>query len=135
MLRRVDEHDPVLIEQLPVPFDEDCEVTAILEGEPRAAIGEDVGSHRGRGVQCRPHPRARFLVPRALVRLDIDASRLPIPKLRRVRPLPLRPARDTNGAFAASIFLSASSTSFPPATFAGSDFGPMITKSLYMTSL
>src|SRR5215468_3288403 len=89
MLRRVDEHDPVLIEQLLIPFDEDGEVTAILEGEPRAAIGEDVGTHRGRGVQRRPHPRPGFLVPRTLVRLDVDPGRLPIPKLRRVRPAPV----------------------------------------------
>ena len=37
------------------------------------------------------------------------------------------------GALAALIFFSASVMFLPPPTFAGSDFGPTSTKSLYMT--
>src|SRR4029079_8615660 len=36
MLRRVHEHDAVLVEELPVPLDEHHEVAAVLEREPRA---------------------------------------------------------------------------------------------------
>ena len=49
--------------------------------------------------------------------------------------VPLRSPRETNGAPAALIFFSASRMSLPPATFAGSDFGPTSTKSLYMTGV
>ena len=48
--------------------------------------------------------------------------------------VPLRSPRDTNGAFASAIRFSAAAMSFVPATFAGSAFGPISTKSLYMTS-
>ena len=48
--------------------------------------------------------------------------------------MPLLSPRDVNGAPDAAIFFKASSTSCEPATFAGSDFGPTITKSLYITS-
>ena len=47
--------------------------------------------------------------------------------------VPLRSPRDTNGAPALLILRNASSVSSPPAIPAGSDFGPMMTKSLYMT--
>ena len=47
--------------------------------------------------------------------------------------VPLLSPRDTNGACAVWIFFSASTMSLPPATFAGSLFGPISTKSLYIT--
>ena len=47
--------------------------------------------------------------------------------------VPLRSPRDTNGACAASIFVSATTMSLPPPTLAGSLFGPISTKSLYIT--
>src|SRR5262249_36042524 len=46
MLVGVDEHHAVLIEQALVALDKDLEVAAILECEPSAPIGEDVGVHR-----------------------------------------------------------------------------------------
>ena len=48
--------------------------------------------------------------------------------------VPLLSPRETNGAFAAAIFFSAATMSLPPATLAGSAFGPISTKSLYITS-
>ena len=47
--------------------------------------------------------------------------------------VPLLSPRDTNGACVAWIFFSASRMSLPPAIFAGSLFGPISTKSLYIT--
>ena len=47
--------------------------------------------------------------------------------------VPLLSPRETNGACAAWIFFSASRMSLPPAIFAGSLFGPISTKSLYIT--
>ncbi len=47
--------------------------------------------------------------------------------------VPLRSPRETNGACAASIFFSATTMSLPPPIFAGSLFGPISTKSLYIT--
>ena len=46
--------------------------------------------------------------------------------------VPLLSARDTNGACATLTFCNPPSTSLPPA-FAGSAFGPIRMKSLYMT--
>ena len=43
MLRRVHQHDAVLVEQPLVAFDRDVEVAAVLEREPGAAVGEHVG--------------------------------------------------------------------------------------------
>ena len=48
--------------------------------------------------------------------------------------VPLLSPREAKGAAAALIFCSAATMSFVPPTFAGSDFGPTSTKSLYITS-
>ena len=48
--------------------------------------------------------------------------------------VPLSSPRVTNGAWAAAIRASAAAASFIPATPAGSDSGPTITKSLYAIS-
>src|SRR5262245_24097995 len=85
MLRRVDEHDSVLVEELLVALDEDREIAAVLEGEPGAAVGEDVGVQRRGGIERRAHPGARFLVPRPFLGVDVHAGRFPIAQLRRVR--------------------------------------------------
>src|SRR5512134_3262152 len=55
VLRRVHEHDPVLVEQLLVALDEDREIAAVLEREPGAPVGEDVRAHRRGGVEGRAH--------------------------------------------------------------------------------
>src|SRR5215470_1875291 len=77
MLLRVDQNDPVLIEQPLVALDQDFEIAAVLEREPGAAIGEDVGVHRGRRVERRAHALSRVPIPRALALVEIDAGSLP----------------------------------------------------------
>ncbi len=47
--------------------------------------------------------------------------------------VPLLSPRETNGACAAWIVWSAARMSLLPATLAGSHFGPISTKSLYIT--
>src|SRR2546423_10155889 len=48
MARRVDEHDAVLVEKALVALHQDLQCAAVLEREPCAAVGEDVGVHRRR---------------------------------------------------------------------------------------
>jgi hypothetical protein len=48
--------------------------------------------------------------------------------------VPLSSPREANGVFAAAILPIASTTSLSPLMPAGSEAGPTITKSLYMTS-
>ena len=85
MLRRIHEHDAVLVEEAPVARHGDGEVLAVPEREPGAAVGEDVGVHRGGGVQRRPHARAGVAVPGALDPVEIDAGQLPQAQLGGVR--------------------------------------------------
>ena len=132
MLRRIHEDHAVLVEQPLVALDEDLEVAAVLERQPRAAVGEHVGVHRRGGVERRAHARAGLAVPRALGRRRCRC-RPPSTERSSAMCVPLLSPRETNGAFAASIFLSAAVMSLPPATFAGSLFGPTRTKSLYIT--
>ena len=46
MLLGIDQDDAILVEQPPVAFDQDLEIAAILEGDPGAAISQDIGVHR-----------------------------------------------------------------------------------------
>ena len=66
VLRRVDEHDAVLVEELLVALDEDREVAAVLEREPGAAVGEDVRVHATTAVLSAgpmPDPVSRYQGP------------------------------------------------------------------------
>src|SRR5687767_8202395 len=86
MLRRVDQHHAVLVEQAPVALDHDPELAAVLEREPGAAVGERIGVHPRRCIERRAHPRAGLAIPRSLGRDDVHARRLPQLDLREVCP-------------------------------------------------
>src|SRR5258706_13749817 len=77
MLLRVDQHDPVLVEESLVALHHDRKVGAVPERQPRAAIGEDVGVHARSGVEGWPHTLAGIAIPGALIFSDIDARSLP----------------------------------------------------------
>src|SRR5688572_10513189 len=77
MLRRVDQHRAVLVEQAPVALDHDPELAAVLEREPGGAVGERIGVHPRRCIERRPHARAGLAVPRPLRGGDVHARRLP----------------------------------------------------------
>src|SRR5215469_9996916 len=74
MLRRVDQHDAILIEEPLVALDEDLQILPVLEGEPGAAIGEEIGVHRRRRVERRSHAGAGLAIPAARDSLHIDAG-------------------------------------------------------------
>src|SRR5262249_14738204 len=77
MLLGVHEHHTVLIEQALITFDRDHEVALVLEGQPGAAIGQQIGVGSGRHVESRPHPLAYILVPRTLLDLDVETRNIP----------------------------------------------------------
>src|SRR6185503_8347770 len=85
----VDEHDPVLIEEPLVALDEHREITAVLEGQPRSAVGEKVGVHSDGGIERRAHALARVAIPGAFVLRDVDAGRLPDLELCEMGPAPV----------------------------------------------
>src|ERR1019366_4507903 len=51
----VHQHDAVLIEQPLVALDDNFEIAAVLERYPGAAVGENIGAHRPRGIERGPH--------------------------------------------------------------------------------
>src|ERR671937_402611 len=67
MLHGIDQHHAALVEEALVALDNDGEIAPILEREPRATVGEDVGVHPGGGVERGPHALARVPVPRAFL--------------------------------------------------------------------
>src|SRR5258706_6802987 len=77
MLLRVDQHDPVLVEESLVALHHDRKVGAVRDRPPRAAIGEDVGVHARSGVEGWTHTLAGIAIPGALIFSDIDARSLP----------------------------------------------------------
>ena len=76
-----------------------------------------------------PWPVSRYHAPFAFSRSIPDAFQ----SFSSAMCVPLLSPRDTNGACAASILFNASVMSLVPPTFAGSLFGPISTKSLYIT--
>src|SRR5450631_3639946 len=82
MLRGIHQHHAVLVEELRIALDEDHELAAILEGEPRAAVGERIGVHARGGIEGRPHPGAGLAIPGTF---GLDPRHLPVAQLRGVR--------------------------------------------------
>ena len=76
-----------------------------------------------------PEPVSRYQGPLSFA-MSMPAS---FHSLSSAECVPLRSAREANGARAALIFCRPATMSLPRA-LAGSDFGPTRTKSLYMTS-
>src|SRR5574337_389904 len=77
-LGRIHQDDAVLVEEALVPFHQDGEVSPVLEGQPGAPVGQDVGAEGGGGVAGWAHAGAGVLVPGALGLVDVDAGRFPI---------------------------------------------------------
>ena len=91
MLGRIDEYDPVLIEQAPITFDQDAQFASVLERQPRPAIRQDIRV-RGRGhVERSAHALADFAVPSALDRREVDTGLLPIAQFRSMRSRSITP--------------------------------------------
>ena len=89
-----DHHHAVLVEQALVAFHQHGEVTAVLEVEPGAAVGQHIGAAGAADVQRRAHAAAAFLVAAAL--LVGQASGLPEAQLGGVGAA-LVAARDEGG--------------------------------------
>ena len=96
MLVRVDQHRAVLVEEALVALDQDHEIAAVLEGQPGAAIGENVSAHRRRGVERRPHALSGVAIPWPLGFVDVDARRFPQVELGHVGAAAVA-ARDKRG--------------------------------------
>ena len=77
-----------------------------------------------------PEPVSRYQPPEAACTSIPAAFHSPSSALW----VPLSSPRDAKVASASAIFASAATASAMPATPAGSDVGPMMTKSLYITS-
>ena len=73
----IDEHHAVLVVEALVALHDDGEVSAVLEREPGAAVGEHIGVGGGRGVERRTHALANLLVPGTFLLADVDAGGLP----------------------------------------------------------
>src|SRR6266496_2748905 len=91
MLFGIYQHHAVLIEQALVAGDEDVEIAAVLERQPRAAVGQHIGIGGGRGIERRAHPLADFLVPGAFLLADVDAGSFPEIELRDMRARAVTP--------------------------------------------
>src|SRR5262249_48486356 len=131
MLFGIDQHDAVLVEQELVAGHEDVEIAAVLEREPGAAVGEYVGIGGGRGVERRAHALADLLVPGTFLLADVDAGGLPEVAFGDMGARAVA-ARDEGRALGLDG-LKASAASVIPLMPAGSLFGPIRTKSLYIT--
>ena len=129
----IDEHHAVLVEQALVALAPGSSRSPrFLNDEPRAAIGQHVGVHRRRGVERRTHAGTGVAIPRPLFRVEIDARVLPVAQLGRVRAALVAARRERRLRRLRSC-ANAARMSLPPAILAGSLFGPISTKSLYMT--
>ena len=132
MLGRVHQHDAVLVEQPLVAFDHDGEIALVLEREPGAAVGQHIGV-RGRAVlSAAPMPWPISLVPGALV-----ASAMSMPAaFQSVELGDMRAgvvaARDERRRLGLDG-LERGDDVLAPLMPAGSLFGPIRTKSLYIT--
>jgi hypothetical protein len=68
---------PYWLNRPPVAFHCDHQVAPVLEGQPGAAVGEQVRAHAGSGVQRRPHALPDLAIPASLVMSDVDRRGLP----------------------------------------------------------
>src|SRR5215471_1110354 len=131
MLGRVNQDDTVLVEQQFVPLHRDDEVGLVLERNPGAAVRHNIGSagccYIERGTHALPidlyHGPASFLMstPMLFQRL---ISAICVPELS---------PREMKGAPLALMVCSAKATLLAPLMPAGSSFGLMMIKSLYIT--
>ena len=79
MLGRVDHHHAVLVEQALVALDQHRQISAVLEVQPGATVGQHISAQAGRHVQRRAHAATAGLVAGKGGRLD--ARRFPVAQL------------------------------------------------------
>src|SRR5215204_2974629 len=77
VLGRVHQDDPILVQQALIALDYDGQVAPVLEGEPRASIGEQVGVAGRSHVQGCSHSLADLAIPRASHLTQVDVGHLP----------------------------------------------------------
>src|SRR5215467_4260543 len=131
MLFGIDQHDAVLVEQALVAGHQDLEIAAVLEREPGAAVGEHIGVGGGRGVERRAHALADLLVPGTFLLADVDAGGLPEVEFGDMGTRAVA-AGDEGRALGLDRLQSLGDVGHA-LDAAGSLFGPIKTKSLYMT--
>src|SRR6516164_1871515 len=131
MLGRVNQDDTVLVEQQFVALHREDEVGLVLERNPRAAVRHHVGSAGCCCVERGTHALPDRFVPRPSLLLDVDAGRLPEVEFGDMGAE--RSPREMKGAPLALMLCSAKAAFLDPLMLAGSSFGPMMTKSLYIT--
>src|SRR5262245_13878772 len=66
MFLRIDEDDPVLVEEPLVALHHDRMISLVFKGDPGATIGQYVSVHGVRGVKRRPHSLADLAIPSRL---------------------------------------------------------------------
>src|SRR5215467_10611492 len=131
MLGRIHQHHAILIKQPLVATDQDVQVAAVLERQPGAAIGEHVGVRRRRRVQRSAHALTdRAYQGPLLLSISMAAA---FQRSSSAMCVPDRSPREIKAVALALIALNPWVTSFMPLMPAGSLFGPINTKSLYMT--
>src|SRR5262249_19982488 len=131
MFGRVHQYDGILVEHAFVVFNENLQVTFVLEVYPCGAVGQHIGVAGDRYLERSVHTLAARRVPGAAVIFDIDAE-VPVPDH---EFLDMGARAITPRYEGALIVLNAFATSFKSLMPAGSLFGPISTKSLYMTGM
>ena len=77
MFGGVDQHHAILIEKLGVAFHRNDEPILALEGNPRAAVRQDISAHGLGRIERRAHALTDFLVPISLGCGGIEARVFP----------------------------------------------------------
>ena len=70
----VHQHDAVLVEQPRITLNQNSLILPIAKAQPSAAIGQNVSTLRGGGIQRRPHALAHFAIPLAAPSSGINAG-------------------------------------------------------------
>src|SRR5262249_49101864 len=81
MLRWIDQHDAILVEQPLVAFHRYHEIAFVPERYPSAAIGDRIAVHGACCVEGSAHALADLAIPRALVPGEVDPGSRPEGKL------------------------------------------------------
>src|SRR5262245_49246160 len=131
MLGRVNQHDTVLVEKQLIALHCDDEVAPVLERKPRAAVRHHIGSAVCCYVERRTHALPDRFVPRPSFFLVFIPDFFPEFDFGIWRAGVLAPGIE--GCPLTFMVCSAKRTFLDPLMPAGSSFGPMMTKSLYIT--
>ena len=77
--RRVDQYDPVLIEQGRIAGEKQLQIALVGKADPGSPVAQRIGVHGGGHIQRRPHAGAGFPVPGHIAAIDIDPRLFPQP--------------------------------------------------------